>query len=403
MAFTYQEREYQSRLVSSTVKYFTEIDSYINREHHSVMLLSPCGSGKTVTAMRIIEEMYSRGYEKIVFIAHRHRLLKQANDYFHWMNLDQKCNNIDFRAVSIYEKDVAPLRNADLVVFDEAHHSACDSGVRLVGRINPKKTLGLTATNWRSDRIKLVFEKVVEDYGINSLIELGYLSQYNHYLIKKWSVDEVTSTYLREIDRFGKSIMFFHTAEESDYAVSLLKAAGIKAAAVYGTMPEHVREIIYSQLETGELQVVCNLMLLTEGVDFPDLQSVFVKPSIKGLTIQMGGRALRLAEGKSIANIVQVAGDGYPFSRIAKPANSFVQKDHGWTQTTYSKEFISRLTAETFKYKIAISKDMLAIESMQFKINQKEQEHFAFMDEHRRKMSKIPDLEELAALTEGVE
>lgn len=233
MEFTYKEREYQSRLVASTVKYFTEIDSYINRENHSVMLLSPCGSGKTVTAMRIIEELYGHDYKKIVFIAHRHRLLKQANDYFTWMNLDKKCKDLDFRAVSIYEKDVAPLRNADLVVFDEAHHSACDSGVRLVGRINPRKTLGLTATNWRSDRIKLVFEKIVEDYSINSLIELGYLSQYNHYLINKWSPDEVVSVYLKDVDKFGKSIMFFHTSEESEYAVSLLKAAGMLIARFY--------------------------------------------------------------------------------------------------------------------------------------------------------------------------
>jgi superfamily II DNA or RNA helicase len=403
MEFTYKEREYQSRLVASTVKYFTEIDSYINRENHSVMLLSPCGSGKTVTAMRIIEELYGHDYKKIVFIAHRHRLLKQANDYFTWMNLDKKCKDLDFRAVSIYEKDVAPLRNADLVVFDEAHHSACDSGVRLVGRINPRKTLGLTATNWRSDRIKLVFEKIVEDYGINSLIELGYLSQYNHYLINKWSPDEVVSVYLKDVDKFGKSIMFFHTSEESEYAVSLLKAAGIKAASVYGTMSEESRELIYTRFEMGEIKVICNLMLLTEGIDFPDLQSVFVKPSVKGLTIQMGGRVLRLATGKTIANIVQVAGDGYSFARVAKSLNSYVQKGDKWTQTSFSKEFITQLTEETLKYRLSLAKNATAMESMKFNINQKEQEQFAFINEHRRLYNQVPDLEELAAITEGAE
>lgn len=353
--------------------------------------------------MRIIEELYGHDYKKVVFIAHRHRLLKQANDYFTWMNLDKKCKDLDFRAVSIYEKDVAPLRNADLVVFDEAHHSACDSGVRLVGRINPRKTLGLTATNWRSDRIKLVFEKIVEDYGINSLIELGYLSQYNHYLINKWSPDEVVSVYLKDVDKFGKSIMFFHTSEESEYAVSLLKTAGIKAASVYGTMSEESRELIYTQFEMGEIKVICNLMLLTEGIDFPDLQSVFVKPSVKGLTIQMGGRVLRLATGKTIANIVQVAGDGYSFARVAKSLNSYVQKGDKWTQTSFSKEFIAQLTEETLKYRLSLAKNATAMESMKFNINQKEQEQFAFINEHRRLYNQVPDLEELAAITEGAE
>lgn len=201
MSFTYQEREYQNRLVDSTVKYFTEVDPYINRTSHSVMLLSPCGSGKTVTAMRIIEELYERDYSKVVFIAHRHRLLKQANDYFQWMGLQEKCKNLEFSTVSIYEKDIQRIKNADLVIFDEAHHSACDSGVRLVGKINPKKTLGLTATNWRSDRIKLVFEKVVEDYGINSLIELGFLSKYDHYLIDKWGSRGSDFSVFEELDQ----------------------------------------------------------------------------------------------------------------------------------------------------------------------------------------------------------
>jgi len=403
MPFTYQEREYQTRLVDSTVKYFTEVDSYINRASHSVMLLSPCGSGKTVTAMRIIEELYERDYSKVVFIAHRHRLLKQANDYFNWMGLQEKYKNLEFSTVSIYEKDVQHLKNADLVIFDEAHHSACDSGVRLVGKIDPKKTLGLTATNWRSDRIKLVFEKVVEDYGINSLIELGFLSKYDHYLIDKWGPEEVTSVYLKNLTKFGKSIMFFHTTEESEYAVSLLRAAGVKAASVYGTMNEHVREITYSQFENGEIQVLCNLMLLTEGVDFPDLNTVFVKPSIKGLTIQMGGRALRLAEGKNIANIVQMSGDGYSFARIAKARDSYVLKGDKWSRTTYSKEFIARLTGETFKYKIALAKDAVAMESLQFIVNDQTQKQLAFLDEHRQAQNKITDLEELAAITEGVE
>jgi superfamily II DNA or RNA helicase len=367
------------------------------------MLLSPCGSGKTVTAMRIIEELYERDYSKVVFIAHRHRLLKQANDYFNWMGLQEKCKNLEFSTVSIYEKDVQRLKNADLVIFDEAHHSACDSGVRLVGKIDPKKTLGLTATNWRSDRIKLVFEKVVEDYGINSLIELGFLSKYDHYLIDKWGPEEVTSVYLKNLTKFGKSIMFFHTTEESEYAVSLLRAAGVKAASVYGTMNEHVREITYSQFENGEIQVLCNLMLLTEGVDFPDLNTVFVKPSIKGLTIQMGGRALRLAEGKNIANIVQMSGDGYSFARIAKARDSYVLKGDKWSRTTYSKEFIARLTGETFKYKIALAKDAVAMESLQFIVNDQTQKQLAFLDEHRQAQNKITDLEELAAITEGVE
>jgi superfamily II DNA or RNA helicase len=351
--------------------------------------------------MRIVEELYQHGFEKVVFIAHRHRLLNQALDYIDWMGLRDKLPNLNFKAVSIYEKNIYELKNADLVIFDEAHHSACDSGIRLVDKINPRRILGLTATNWRSDRIKLVFEKLVEDYGINSLIEMGYLAKYDHYMIEKWDPVSVVNTYLRDQDVFGKSIMYFHTTEESEYAVSLLKAAGVAAESIYGTSVDHVRENIYSRFESGETKVLCNLLLLTEGVDFPDLKTVFVKPSIKGLTIQMAGRALRLAENKTFANVVQMAGDGYSFSRVAGSRESYVRRDGRWVHTTFSREFLNKLGASTLKYKLALSKDLKAMESLHFTVNEQHRVNLAFLDEHRSNAKAVPDLEELAALSEG--
>ena len=192
--------------------------------------------------------------------------------------------------------------------------------------------------------------------------------------------EEVTSVYLKNLDKFEVNYVL-HT-NRTEYVQVLLKAAGIKAVSVYGTMNVS-REIIYSQFENGEIQVLCNLMLLTEGVDFPDLNTVFVKPSIKGLTIQMGGRALRLAEGKSIANIVQMSGDGYSFARIAKARDSYVLKGDRWSRTTYSKEFIARLTGETFKYKAALKRyccnGKYAIQSQP-----RHSSSLVFLDEHRQ-------------------
>jgi superfamily II DNA or RNA helicase len=242
--------------------------------------------------------MCAHGARKIVFIAHRERLLAQAREYVDLMGLRQKYPDLSFNAISIYVKDIADLKNPDLVIFDEAHHSACDSGVRLVGRLNPKKILGLTATNWRSDRIKLVFEKLVEDYGINALIEMGFLAKFDHYFIENWNTGTIVDTYLKNKSRFGKSIMYFHGREECEHAVRLLNEAGVSAESIYGSTQEHDREEIYARFEANTTTVLCNLILLTEGVDFPDVQSVFVKPSIKGLTIQMAGRALRIAPGK---------------------------------------------------------------------------------------------------------
>ena len=401
MAFQLQMREYQSRLVESTVRYFTEPDPYTKKPSNSVMLLSPCGSGKTVTAMRIIDEMVPMGYSNVAFIAHRTRLLHQASDYLETMGLRQKHPNLKFNPLSIYETDISHALNADLVIFDEAHHSACDSGVRLLGRLNSRKVLGLTATNWRSDRIKLVFDRLVEDYGIKSLIELGYLSQFDHYSVEKWNSNYVTDLYLSDVPRYGKSIMYFHGEHESENAVNLLNRAGIRAESVYSYTKESEREAIYSRFELGETKVLCNLMLLTEGVDFPDLQSVFVKPSIKGLTIQMAGRALRTCAGKTHANVIQMAGAGYSFTRNADSRNSYVYKDGRWVQTKYSKEFISQLTAKTMSYRLKLATDKLAMTSMEFKHNTDVQKGIEYISGYRNNLRNVQSLDDLEHLTEG--
>ena len=364
MNFKYEEREYQTRLVNGTVGYFTNIDPKYNRELSRVLLLSPCGSGKTVTSFRIIDELYQKGYRKVAFIAHRNKLLDQAEEHLNKMNIMEKCPDLKFRTLSIFEKDFQDMVGCDLVIFDEAHHSVCDSGIYLVEHLQPKKILGLTATNWRTDRIKLVFEKICTDYGINSLIEMGYLAKFDHYLIDDWSPETVVTTYLRNIGKFGKTIMYFHTEEESERAVNLLKSAGVSVGSIYSHHRRQTREALYSAFEEGRIKVICNVLLLTEGADFPDLQTVFVKPSIKGLTIQMGGRALRLAPGKTFANIVQIKGKGHSFLRVAHARNSYINRDGKWKQTQFSQDFLNNVGTSTLKYKLGLAKDVSNFDKM---------------------------------------
>lgn len=358
MNFNYEERDYQTRLVDTTVGYFTNIDPKYGRELSRVLLLSPCGAGKTVTAFRIIQELYKKGYRKVAFIAHRNKLLDQANEHLIKMNIAETCQDLHFRTLGIFEKDFQDMVDCDLVIFDEAHHSVCDSGIYLVEHLKPRKILGLTATNWRTDRIKLVFEKICTDYGINSLIEMGYLAKFDHYLIDDWSAETVVGTYLKDVEKFGKTVMYFHTEEESERAFSLLKAAGVAVGSIYSHHRRNDREELYQAFEDGRIKVVCNVLLLTEGADFPDLQSVFVKPSIKGLTIQMGGRGLRLAPGKTFANIVQMKGHGHSFLRVAKARNSFINHDGKWKQTQFSQEFLNNIGTSTLKYKLSLAQDV---------------------------------------------
>ena len=84
----------------------------------------------------------------------------------------------DLHPISMFDKD-PPL--VDLLVVDEGHHDSTNSCMHLHNYIRPKKILGLTATPFRTDRMKLCFEKVIRDAGIRALVDQGFLSPFHHF------------------------------------------------------------------------------------------------------------------------------------------------------------------------------------------------------------------------------
>jgi superfamily II DNA or RNA helicase len=68
--------------------------------------------------------------------------------------------------------------------------------------------------------------------------------------------------------------------------------------------------------------VLANCMVLTEGFDEPTLQTVWVRRSGRGPTIQMAGRALRKCPGMAAKQIVQCNRPAIPSSRRPGPASS---------------------------------------------------------------------------------
>ena len=107
----------------------------------------------------------------------------------------------DIRPVSLFER--LP-READLVVLDEAHHEATRSCVLLYEKMKAARTLGLSATPLRTDRMKLSFQMTVRTVSIARLIREGYLSPFNSYLMPGYGVDSVADFYLADPARWGK-------------------------------------------------------------------------------------------------------------------------------------------------------------------------------------------------------
>ncbi|NNE01237.1 MAG: helicase, partial [Pirellulaceae bacterium] len=200
--------------------------------------------------------------------------------------------------------------------------------------IRPTWTLGLSATPYRTDRIKLCFDQVIRDAGIAALISDGYLSAYHHYTIPEHTPQRIANLLLSDPQRWGKSLVFFHRRNECDLLYLLLRQAGVSCEVVTASSN---RERQIEDFAAGRVQVLINMAILTEGFDCPELQTVFCRPSGKGCTIQMAGRVLRTCHHVPVKQIVQCQKTPYPMLRTAMPAEQYLWSDDQWRSIRANK------------------------------------------------------------------
>ena len=147
------------------------------------------------------------------------------------------------------------------------------------------------------------------------------------YIIAKLADDQqrndyIVNEYVKNRNRYGKTIIFADRWFQCVYLKEKLREKGIKADAIYSkidadpgsaearnqrTSSDNAR--ILNEFKNNELDVLINVRMLTEGVDVPDVRTIFITRQTTSsiLMTQMIGRALRgkrAGGNKSEANIV---------------------------------------------------------------------------------------------------
>jgi len=362
-----EPRPYQRKIVEKTVSMFN--GTYINGAGKTEanakpgMVESPTGSGKTVIGHLIAKVLQAQNPDLCVcWVAMRRNLLTQA----HGENTKHGINVEDIHYTSMFDNhpdEVVKARKDGrdvLMVVDEAQHDSATSMAHLHNLIKPKYILGLTATPFRTDRIKLCFDKVVKDAGIHQLIQDGYLSQFDHYTIPRWDVDTVADFYSREPERWGKSIFYFLNTGDCSALERVLQSRkaeilnrlrahrpdlplGDKVCeVVLGSSREQDRERQLSNFREGRVPCLINCMVLTEGFDDPTLESAFVRDSGKGPTMQMAGRAFRQhpkwknEQDKAFRNkkVVQSRNTKWPIIKTAMADQQVMWRGSQWYSLT---------------------------------------------------------------------
>lgn len=306
-------RDYQLRIISKALNYVL-VDGV-----DSIMIESPTGSGKTVMGQVIVQYLHDIGFTKSQsWIAMRKELLKQAHKHSTKIGADY-----NMHYVSMFNKR-PPI--VDTVVIDECQHDATESSTSQHIIVKPKLTIGMSATPYRQDSAKLFFKRIIRDANTRILIKAGYLAKFNHWMIDDWTPESVATTYLNEIDKWGKSIVFFRTLEECKIFKCILETADINVELVTA---DSDRDSQLAAFESGEVSVLVNMMILTEGFDSNTIHTAFIRDSSKGPTRQMTGRVLR-RDGDAIKNVVQSRKTGYTFLKVADGEVCYLQKDGIW-------------------------------------------------------------------------
>lgn len=315
-----EPRDYQIRIIGKTCNCFLT-------DKKSVLVESPTGSGKTPIGLTILKLLQKyKPNIRYGWVAMRRKLLTQAEKE------NQRIGVTNIQFISMFDKNPPKV---DLLITDEGHHSAARTCAELYQKTEAELSLGLSGTPFRTDRVQLCFEKIINDYGVRYLIEKGYLSQFDQYAIPKWTTQTIAQRFLENPTKWGKSIIFMHTQEQCYELQNILTSNGITAEVIIGSDSETRREEIFNTFENGKLQVIINVYLLSEGFDCPDLKSVWVRDACKLATIQMSGRVLRKDPSyeDKVAQIIQSEQTPFPYSKVAKPRMQYIYSDQ-WLSLT---------------------------------------------------------------------
>lgn len=224
----------------------------------------------------------------------------------------------------------------------------------LHGCIDPAFVIGLTATPFRRDRVKLCFEKTVKSCSIQMLVDDGYLSEYRHFMLERWNPEELVALYAGEREKWGRSLLFFRTLAEARCCVTALRASGVRVELVTGSSDRDAQLAAFS---AGAVDALVSMNVLTEGFDCPSLRTVFCRPSSRLPTVQMCGRVFRRDPASPIKQVVQSRDTELPFARIVRPTEQYLLTDAGWRSLGATRALDAEI--EAMRLKLAQTKTTL--------------------------------------------
>jgi superfamily II DNA or RNA helicase len=294
-----------------------------------VVIVLPTGAGKTRLAAAVVYSALGKG-QRVLWLAHRSELVDQAYRTLAGFGLPvgvlaatsehQPDPSAPVQVASIQtlvaRETVRPA--ADLLIWDEAHHAslAASTWASLLDAYPGVPLLGLTATPERGDGAGLapLFDGLVIGASVAQLTKLGHLVPCEIIrpakLLDSGQIAQDPVAAYREHGGGRQALLFARSVEEAQDYAARLTAAGTRAECVHASTPAGTRALALECYRAGAVRVLTCVYVFTEGTDLP-MASVCVLArgaGSAGVYLQMVGRVLRPAPGKSSALLIDLRG-----------------------------------------------------------------------------------------------
>lgn len=321
------------------------------RLHRSVMAQMPTGTGKTYLLTAVIDSFVSNNpMEKVWIVAHRRELVSQIDETVRKFH-SYSASNASFLLSSVKAMSIQWLmrhyneieEEPGMIVIDEAHHALAKTYKEMWERFPKAKFLGLTATPCRLNGKGFtdLFDVLVQSWGVPEFISKGRLVTYDFVSIKsdgvtqrlidslqkrgadgdyqnkemdmllnkKPSIERLYQS-LEEFGRDRKGIVYAINISHAQKITKLYQEHGVKAIAIDSKTPATERQQDIEAFKKGDIQVLVNVDIFSEGFDCPDVEFVqLARPTLSlAKYLQMVGRGLRVAKGKKNCVIIDNVG-----------------------------------------------------------------------------------------------
>ncbi len=323
-----------------------------NREKKA-LLISATGTGKTYLSAFDVRNFNPK---KMLFLAHREQILKQALESYQdvlgdnisagILSGNNKEYDVDylFSTVQMMSKQETLERYLpdyfDYICIDETHRSGADSYQKIIQYFKPKFLLGMTASPERTDGFDIYqlfnhniayeirLQKALEEnmlcpfhyFGITDLMvdgkEIGDVSEFRNLIS-----DERVNNIISKIEYYGysgnraKGLIFCSKKEEARELSELFNQRGYQTTALTGEDRQEVREEAVAKLEQDQrengLDYIFTVDIFNEGIDIPCVnQVIMLRPTESAIIfVQQLGRGLRKYQDKEYVVVIDFIGN----------------------------------------------------------------------------------------------